>query len=201
MFRKAAILVIAWYTIAIILPGCCNCPQPGSFRFRWTKLDITVRPYTLDSGYVSVLPDSTTDFTMRNPMFRTLLDYELIAKGRGCSGLMGQAYACKCAQDEFTPENNFSNLRVYTINAYDSTHPAMSDVTAYFGEFNNVPPDTVLQPMVQLHPLPSYSGSARLEWVMYLGKRPAFAGYHQFRVVYTLTDSSRISAVTEPLQF
>jgi hypothetical protein len=46
--------------------------------------------------------------------------------------LIGEAMACKCIGELYHPLHRFTDIRVISLNTFDASHPAMSDLSEYF---------------------------------------------------------------------
>jgi hypothetical protein len=204
MLRKVAALAIAWYAMAVILAGCCNCPPAPTYNLRWTTLAVNTYSYTVADNMVTESADSSMDFSANNLMIRAHLDFELItATESGRFSMINQAYACKCIDGFYHPEHALSSLKVISVNAFDNDHPAMSDVSKYFRSkksFSNGQPDGLGDVNLDIKNSSTYE-MPKNDFRLYLDKRPAVGGDHQFTVVLTLNDSSTIVATTPILRF
>src|SRR5688572_682295 len=121
MIKKVLTLYLAFFATGVILSGCCDCSHVGSFRFRWTNLDLSNRSYTIDSGSVRVVPDSGFDFRGRNYAILTRVDHELIAANDfHTASFLNTAYACKCAESDYTPEHRIAALQIISVNSFDA---------------------------------------------------------------------------------
>jgi hypothetical protein len=131
------------------------------------------------------------------------MDYQLLShRATHAAGFITQAYACKCDDKAYMPEQTIAALNVFTINALDVDHPAMTEVTDYFKQ-----PAYTAQGMPDgLKPLNFPIGKKSIPWpgsnfALYLDKRPTIGTEHQFKVVFTLSDTSTLEATTPVLQF
>jgi hypothetical protein len=199
MLRKSALLYITCFALANILTGCCNCPPAPTYNYRWTQLTLTNKSYTIDTGKVSFIADTTNDFTTKNYMIDAMLAYELLASNTNNKwSFTNQAYACKCISSFYNPQKSITSLKVFTINPYDNTHPAMSDITEYFRSpkhTGNGAPDGLGNLNLGLPESSHYSPPYGSFW-LFLATKPSLGSLHQFKVEITLSDSSTITANT-----
>jgi hypothetical protein len=131
------------------------------------------------------------------------MSYELIAGiGRAIPGMINCAYACKCDIDpRFIPERRIAGLNIFSLNDYDATHRAMSDVTSYFKEPRYTADSGTLMRELMLPGTTEVINNAALNYFVYLVTRPSIGKEHQFRVVVRLDDGSEISDTTALLRF
>jgi hypothetical protein len=208
MLRKAAALSIAWYAFAIILSGCrdkCNCPPQPTYNFRWTNLGVTTHAWPIKDWIVTENPDTSLDFTAKSLLIKAHLNYELITATQcpGQRSIFSQAYACSCVEPNYHPEHALSSIKVITVQPFDGAHPAMTEVTDYFKSKNyndKGQPDGLRSLNLRLDY--GYAGEMPLSYYdLYLDRRPTLGSDHQFKVVFTLSDSSTISATTAVVRF
>lgn len=205
MIRKAATLYIACYLLGVILSGCCNCPPAAERTIRWTGLHLSSRPYTVEAdSSIKASADTTTDFQSKQCLLRTTLDYQFIAGAKSYQlHLLNEAYACKCAEQTIKAQKSITNLRVFTINNFDGSHPAGSEITDRFGSpyiLNSRP--SGLGPLELYLPASQYQGSEPYTiYDLYLAKRPTAGSTQQFKVVVTFSDTTSYSELTPLLRF
>jgi hypothetical protein len=203
MLRKTAILYISFFAIAHFLAGCCNCPPSPHYRIKWTQPKLRGYSYTIDSGRITVMLDTSNDFSSGNYMMDVTMGYELLAANTPrSSGLTTQAYACKCDPViSYTPDHKLSSLKVFTIKAYDNSHPAMTEVTEYFKspKYTNGNPDGLGNLELNLMQSTYYNTPGSFQ--LYLSTRPTIGTVHQFKVELKLDNDSTITALTPALMF
>jgi len=202
MFRKATFLIAAWYSLALIVSGCCNCSPNPARKFRWTSMDLRPYRYSIDSASVRI-QDTSSDFVSQNAAIEVRMTYELIAANhRSFPGIIGCAYACKCDIEQlFIPERRVTNMKIFTLYDYDTGHPEMSDVTGYFKEPVYIPDTGYV--MGQLNPPGTTAeiNNASLNYFVFLVTKPIIGNEHQFRIVFSLNDGSELSDTTALLRF
>ena len=202
MLKKAITLYLVTFILGIILSGCCNCNNQN-FRFRWKDLKLSSRAYTINAGSVNSVADTGTNFAGKGYLLQVFLSGELIAANHSwANGLVNQAYACKCAGDSYQSQQSITQLRVFTVNDYDSAHPAMSDVTEHFKspKYSQTGADG-LGPLYTGIPTAAYHSSPGAAFELYLDTKPTIGAGHQFKVVVALADGSIFSGNTPILQF
>lgn len=197
--KKALLLYFAFFALGHLLSGCCNCPSVGvPYRFRWTGIILNSYRYVADSGVLSTFPDSSGDFTGKNYMLSVKPQFALLVHNmRRRTSFANTAYACSCAEQEYNPEQAIVSLRVFTATDYDVTHPAGSEVTAYFRSANYSGGLSELQLNI---PQTSYSYGVYEEYRLFLATKPTTGTSHQFRVELRLANDSVLSVQTPVLK-
>lgn len=205
MFKKAIALYLAVFLIAAVISGCMNCKcNPQSFHFKWKSLDLSSASYTINSGHVYPEDYSGNDFWGKNFMLRVRLNGELVAANcPSRPGFVNQAYACSCVEDSYESNSVVSDLKVFTVNPYDSVHAADAEVTEYFKSphFAFEGADGLGPLDLQLSAKNRYFWEAGTNYELYLETKPTYTGKHQFKVIVYFSDSSSYTATTPELMF
>jgi hypothetical protein len=201
MLRKTAIIYISFFAIAHLIAGCCDCGPMPAYRIKWAQPRISNHSYEINSGRVDLLADTSNNFSAKNYAMSVNMGYELLAAKHHC-GIINQAYACKCDQSaSYTPNYKLSSIKVFTVNAYDSTHPAQSEVTGYFKsqKFSDGIADGLGDLNLNLSQgvFYNYPGS----FFLMLGNRPGPGTVQQFRVEVMAENDSTYMALSPVLQF
>ena len=204
MLIKSILLTIAWFALAVVISGCCNCPSAPTHNFRWTTLTTSTHGYTILDREVSYPDDTCVDFSDSALVIRAELGYELLAAQQAKPfSLFNQAYACSCVDGFYKFERSLSSLKVLTLQPFDTQHPAMSDVTEYFKSkrfTNNGYPDGLGDLNLRLENSSIYE-MPDSKFDLYLDRKPVPGADYQFRIVLTLNDGSTIESTTSKLQF
>jgi hypothetical protein len=208
MLHKSVLIYLTCFVIFHVLSGCCNCEPTGTYRIRWTELKMESKSYSLDSGFIQFRANPGNDYSASNYLLQVKLSSVLLASNSPCTNhFTNSAYACKCDNEStYTSEHAVTSLKVFTLNNYDATHPAQSEVTEYF---KTVRDDSTgwptLQPLDLWLPVGTLAGPARyppeLDYNLFLATRPAPGSLHQFRVDVKLANDSTLSAVTQQIRF
>ena len=205
MFRKAVILCLSYYTLAIVVSGCCNCPELPVRYFRWSGVSLKnfSHAYSADSIVYPVY-DTSVDFRYRNYTLGVMMEHVLLTSNcRSRNYLLNEADACKCSPQAYSTSRPVIDVRVFTVNNYDSQHPSGTEITDRFGSRSYVGGNPkgigpLELPLNQMHfdfDVPHYP----LE--LYMAKRPDSGTIQQFRVRVTLQDSTSFTGLTSVLEF
>ncbi len=200
MLKKSLSIYFFVFLLAAIISGCCDC-NTQTFRFKWKNMELNSLSYVLDSDRIVTLPDTSTDFSGKRYALLVTLNGERIASDLPLPGLMNQAYACKCPENDFLPNYFINEIQVYSVNAFDTVHPAGARVTEYFKSSR-----TSDQGRIELVPVNPVSFDGRYYgWgtslSLFLDNKPTLGHKHQFEVTVTFTDGSSFTELTPELTF
>lgn len=110
------------------------------------------------------------------------------------------AYACDCVGNEYIPKDTLSTFKIFTVNDFDDTHPAGSDVSDYY-RISNLNAYTQLDHYVDMYGFDTLYGPSQLQSTLeiLLMTPPTLNTTHQFRIELVLTDGRVMEQMTTPI--
>jgi len=195
MKTKILWIAIAYYAAAG-LSGCvrCKCDDNPNRNFIYAELQSAVNS--------CVLSDSTFQFMAltSDSLPKEQLGIQLNLNGtivfsepetKHMPGFINTAYACSCPETMYFTADSISSIKIITLNNFDSTHVAGSDVTGYFRvpeyDYSGGKAKVIQKPMEDYFQY-SYSGPGPGFYLnIYLNRFPQNEGYAKFKIrVFTV---------------
>ena len=182
-----------------VLVACCNCGKGIRSNFSNTKASVfnldysNGNPALQSSGQIS-----KTAYGIRFDQTREIL----ACNDTRIPMFTASAYAFKCKCDPaiiYIPKDTIIDLKIFTVNGFDSLHPFNSDITQFFKVF-----DGVNNPRIDIGTYiktnsPLYSELTTPNFVMdlYLTKSPLQSAKHQFKIIIQYSDGRKQELKTE----
>jgi hypothetical protein len=186
LIRNSALIAVIYYII-VLVNACCSCPEPTNHFFRienfiTSHIEFTFQGDT-DFSYVQINNDSfeISEYGLQI-QFDTKETVQL--KSQKCF-LMNSAFACKCVEKDYITRDTLQNIRINTLQSFNSSHPIGADVSEYFSyfEYGHQPTrlvKTSIADFISRHPFESLNISIPL----YLSQAPdAGNSKMQFEIV------------------
>jgi hypothetical protein len=107
------------------------------------------------------------------------------------------AYANDCVSGEYVAVDTISTFKIFSLADFDETHPANSDISAYF-KISNLNGYTALDDYVDVYGASTIynPGELQNELQILLMTPPTLGTTHQFKVEIVLTDGTVIEKTT-----
>jgi len=204
IIRRVFLIGTVYYALAFILISCCNCENVLQRTIRWTGLSISGSAYRVEpDGTVVTEENASMDFSQKQYSLRATVNYEfLVSNFPHHFSMFNEAYACKCEESTVLTQKSVTEIKVVSVNDYDATHPAGSDITSYFGSVKSDKGGADGIGPLQLYYGSTYSG--RLPYTgydFYMVQRPSAGTVQQFNVIVMFSDSSSYGNLTPVLRF
>ena len=197
------LLVIIIPVFIEILVSCCNCP---AIRYS-TYMHCSVEISNVDnSGERPILTKSDTIKKDSYGISASIKRSENICKiyKPQQSIFFQSAYAtsCNCPPEfEYSARNRIIAINVVTLEDFDATHPANTDVSEYFMVYNFSKEDSINNYIKNLETtLYFVQEEDPLQFYLLLKTPPTSGSKQQFRVDISLSDESLLSMQTNLLE-
>lgn len=197
---KKVIFLLLLPLIAEVVISCCNCVAPLTFRYS----NKAITAINLDNS--GARPEESKADTIRKTAFgiRVYLEREQLACLQKKPSLFitsAYAYSCRCEPaTSYIAKDTIKEVRIITTNAFDNTHPAGSEIGAYFQVFDHF----------TLSPLAAYvknwsptifneTDLAPLKDLL-LMTPPTLGPEHSFRIEFHLSDGRVLQNTTSTVK-
>lgn len=184
-----------------LLVACCYCPDTVYYSYTNCSMTISVLNNSGPRPVVTQLNTIPKEaFGIRVEIHRN----EYVCEAKPVNSYVFQsAYAmsCDCPPEfQFLPLDEITNLKITTVNDFDSEHPANADVTEYFYvssgyEFTEIP-DYVHNIQSELNGFVTPT----LEFDLLLMYPPTLGSHHQFSIEVELSDGRFFNVETKVLE-
>lgn len=161
LLKNSALIAVVYY-ILVLVNACCSCPKPKNRYFKIDDFSARHIEFTFqgdtDFRYIQINKDS---FQFRKYGLEIQFDTKETVKFiPQKSFLMSSAIACKCVEHDFISRDTLQNIRIYTLQNFDSGHPIGADVSEYFSyfEYGHQPTrliETSIAAFISRHPFES----------------------------------------------
>ena len=201
MILKRLILIALLLFIADFFIACCRCDSPPIIEYKRCELEVFNLKYT-EARYDKLIADSIKAETYG-------IQLEFIQKENTCqvksSGLfINNALACSCDETNGKALDRFQSIKIFTIQPFDSIHPADSDVTDYFIAGMSYWDETSVSEYVarqnNMDEGTGYFGYADI-LSLRLNTIPDSTISRQFKIEATMTDGRVLSELTPMMVF
>lgn len=192
--RKIGVILLIAFTVRLSL-SCCDCPETNTFKYTFDSIQL----FHLDnSGKKPVIVNSGT---IPKEAYGMQIEFSL---GPMASGSIPDltlfnsacAYDCFCPPEfEYVAEDTISGMKIISLNDFDDTHPADSDISEYFKVHTGMVYRTFQE--YTDHPENIYFDKPSREDIeILLMQPPTFTGQHQFRAEIELSDGTTLVATS-----
>ncbi|MES2477500.1 MAG: DUF5034 domain-containing protein [Bacteroidota bacterium] len=170
-----SMLITIFYYLIVLANACCSCPKPKSYFFKIEDIHVSHIEFTFQ-GDTDFLYVQTNKDSFQLPKYGLQIQFDTkqtVQIRQLKSSLMNSAFACKCAEEDFIARDTLKNIRINTLQSFNSGHPIGSDVSEYFNyfEYGHQPTKLVktsIADFIARHPLKSLNISIPL----YLSQEP-----------------------------
>ena len=199
MIFKRIFLLALFLFLADFFVACCRCEQPPLVEYKRCELDIYNMKYS-DGREDYLYSDSVeaSDFGIQLLFRQSENTCQLNASGL----FVNTAMACSCDDAFGKALDRYESIEIYTIQAFDSIHPAGSKVTEYFNVTNVFPDVSTIADYVAFanktySSESNYYGNEMAS--IRLTSYPDSVSEHQFKVEATMNDGRVLSEITNPV--
>ena len=186
LLKHSALLAVVYYLI-VLVNACCSCPKPKSYFFKIEDIRASHIEFTFqgDSDFLYV-QTSEDSFQLSKYGLQIQFDTKQTVQLQPHKNfLISSAFACKCLEEDYITRDTLKNIRINTLQSFNSDHPTGSDVSEYFNyfEYGHLPTrlvKTSINDFIARHPFESLNISIPL----YLSQAPdAGNSKMQFEIV------------------
>ncbi len=190
MQYKKIIFILIFPLLVEILSSCCRCPEVNHYEY--SNCDITLQ--NLDNSGDNIIVAMSDSITEDNYGIRVAVNRSLdVCKTYDFPSIfINSATACSCPNDTWTARQEISSLKIYTINHFDTSHYAGSEVTEYFSAFSG-DFSTDIDSFIKNYNYEAYGyeNDERL-FDLLLNTPPSIGNKHSFKIVVSLIDGKKI---------
>jgi len=190
MQYKKIIFILLLPLLVEILSSCCRCPELNHYEY--SNCDITLQ--NLDNSGPNIIVAMSDSITEDNYAIRVAVNRSLdVCETYNYPSLfINSATACSCPSDTWTPRQEIRSLKIYTINHFDSSHYANSEVTEYFSAFSG-DFSTDIDSFIKNYNYEAngYEDYERL-FDLLLNTTPTIGNKHRFKIVVSLAEGKKI---------
>lgn len=199
MKTSRIVFILLFPLIAEVVVSCCECTEP--FIGNYTNQTILVN--NLDNSGSEPMLATTNSVPKAAFGIRINLSREKTA----CSNpprsfFIQSAYARKCdcpPPHQLLAKDSVSAIQIFTLNDFDSNHPANSEVSEYFKIFKGTSFITI-EEYVAKRRTTLYSDSELEEsFDALLMTTPSFNESHQFKILISLSDGRTLEGITSSI--
>jgi hypothetical protein len=193
---KKVIFLLLLPLMAEVVVSCCNCLEPVIQQY--TNKTISVS--NLDnSGQQPMLASSDTVIKKAYGIRLQLIREKMACLEKRQSLFISSAYAytCRCPPaQEFRPKDSVVSIKIYTLQAFDNTHLAGSDLTAYFKVYKAYSFSTI-ENFIKNSPVTLFDSEELEQTIDFLlMTAPAINVEHTFKVQFILSDGRTLEGET-----
>lgn len=197
---KKVIFLLLLPLIAEVVVSCCNCVTPQTFRYS----NKTIMAKNLDNAGARPEESQAADIRKTAYGIRVYLEREQLAcLQKRPSLFISSAYAfgCRCEPaTSYIAKDTVNAIRIISTQAFDNTHPAGSDVSAYFQVFDNFTLSPVVAYVKNWSPTIFTEKDLTPFKDILLMTPPSLGPDHSFRVEFQLTDGRILQSTTSTVK-
>ncbi len=190
------LIVLLFPLIAEVVVSCCDCADPSIGHYAHKAIVVENidnsggEPVTTTANSV---PKAA--FGIRAELTRERTTFLTPTK----SLFVTSAYATSCdcpPPNQLFGRDSVTAIEIFTVNAFDASHPANSDVSAYFSVFRGTTFNTIGD-YLKKHPTVVYSESElAVTFDALLMTPPSLNLSHSFKIKVTLSDGRTLEGIT-----
>jgi hypothetical protein len=187
---KIGVLILIGFTTRLIV-SCCDCPPSTTYKYKFDSIKLS---HIDNSGQTPVYVDSGTipkeAYGLQIELSLSKLALHKFSDFAGFNSTC--AFDCFCPPEtQYFPQDTLSAIRIISLNDFDNTHPANSEVSEYFKVLTYNTYITIQEYLD--YPETIYSGQPFIELIgLYLMQAPLVTGDHRFRVEIVLSDGTTL---------
>lgn len=190
------LFVLLFPLIAEVVISCCDCIDP--LIGHYTNKTIVVK--NIDNSGSE--PMTTTANSVPKEAFgiRTQLNREKTACLSPSKSLFVQtAYATSCdcpPPNQLLARDSVTTIQIFTLNDFDTNHPANSDVSDYFKVFKGSSFSTIADFIKKYNTILYSDSELELTFDVLLMTPPSLNKSHYFKIKITLSDGRTLEGIT-----
>ena len=199
MKANKVIFLLLFPLIAEVLVSCCNCLEPVIKHY--TNKTLTIN-HLDNSGSAPVIASSDTVRKSAYGIRMNLVRETVVCNHNRTSLFISSAYAFKCdcePPNQILPRDSITALHISTVNDFDATHPANSDVTGYFRVYKDFYFQTISDYVQKARLIAYNDNELQITADLLLMTPPATNTLHRFVVTLTLSDGRVLSRETSEI--
>lgn len=189
MKTKKIIFILLLPLILEIVVSCCECIEPIYQKYTNKALSIN----NLDnSGREPIVSTSTSIIKTAYGIRIQLLGEKIAGIERPNSIFIQSAFAftkCNCPPSyQFLPKDSITTIKILSLNDFNSTHSANSEISDYFKVYKYYSFSTIQDYIRNTNPVLNYESDLAIKIDLLLMTAPTINNQHKFRVQITLSD-------------
>jgi hypothetical protein len=197
------LFVLIFPLMAQLIVACCDCKETLLFRYTNSQLAIT----SLDNSGKEIVETNATVFVKTAYGIRLRVFTELACLPKQNFFFIGNSYALSCdcpPEEKYDPKDSITGIKVFTVNNFDNSHPAGSDISAYFKLYFNLYSrhhySTISDYLKNKDDAFYENEERRVTLNMLLMTAPSFGPQHSFEVEVSLSDGRVLRQATAQLE-
>lgn len=197
MTKKLSIIVLIFALLAWI-NACtpCDCKQYEASSDKFKVNTVSTSFFKLevneDSSFSYTQQESDT-MEQEKVVISIQMDLLLARQAKQrCFHLTNSAYACSCAENTFNATDPVTDLKIVTLNDFDTGHLAGSDITEYFVHLDMAyAPARIIKKSITaetigwLNTVHGYLEPGSTGAMLYLNQVPTLGRNLHFKIVFT----------------
>lgn len=194
---KKVIFLLLLPLIAEVVVSCCNCIEPVIQHYTNKTISVSNLNNSAQEPVVSV---SDTVIKKAYGIRLQLIREKMACLEKRRSLFISSAYAftkCRCpAAQEFRPKDSIVSIKIYTLQSFDNTHLAGSDLSAYFKVYKAYSFSTI-DDFVKRTPTVLFDSEELEQTIDFLLMTvPSMNVEHKFKVQLILSDGRTLESET-----
>ncbi len=195
--RKIGLIIIIGFILRLIV-SCCDCPDTKEYRYTFNSIEVF---HVNNSGQTPVIVDNgiipKEAYGLRLECLVAKLAFNESIKFFEISS--AYAFDCDCPPEiAYFAKDTISNIRITTLNNFDDSHPAGSDISDFFKVFKNDSFITI-QEFIGFPERAYYENPDNEIINFYLLKSPSIIGEFRFKIEILLSDGTNLTSVTSAI--
>jgi hypothetical protein len=192
--RKIGVIILIAFTIRLSL-SCCDCPATNTYQYTFDSIKIFhidnsgQTPAIVDSG---IIPKEAYGLQIECSLGQ--LAFYKCADFASFNTIY--AYDCFCPPEiQYVAQDTISEIKIISLNDFDTTHPADSEISEYFKVLTSNTYITIQQYLD--YPETIYYEKPDQEVIaIYLMQPPIITGEHQFLVEIDLAGGTMLTSTS-----
>lgn len=182
--------------IAEVAVSCCDCIDP--LIGHYTNKTILVN--NIDNSGSEPITATANSVPKEAFGIRTKLNREKIAcLSPSKSFLIQTAYATSCGcppPNQLLAKDSVTTIQIFTLNDFDTNHPANSDISDYFKIFKGTSFNTITDFINMYNTILYSENELQLSFDALLMTPPSLNQSHNFKIKITLSDGRTLEGIT-----
>ena len=195
--KKIALVLFIGFALRLVV-SCCDCPEEAVFKYTFDYIETR---HLDNAGKTPAIVDSGT---ILKEAYGLQIEFSLIQLA--CNKTLNfsafnSAYATSCGcppELQYLAQDTISAIRIKTLNNFDQTHPADSDISGYFKvlDYDNY---ITIQELIDAPEMIYYEKPDKDLMKVFLMQAPTQTGEYRFQVELLLSNGTTLTSVTTPI--
>jgi len=200
IFKLLLLLCIA-LVVDLTISGCCECVEPLYYDYTNCSIEVALLDNSEERAKVTEQSELDKDaFGLRLKISRS----ENTCMRKAPFSIFSQTaygFSCDCPPEiQYSPLDSILNIKIVSLNDWDSEHPAGSDVSDAF--FVNKRTEFIALPEYDeyLDEDPEYADFPETYFDFFLMAPPSQEATHQFQVTVEISDGRTIQNISNTIK-